>query len=87
MPKFTYPIVFILNDETGDYNGYIPDLGIFSHGEKLEDVYAEAEEIIHAYFKIATREELEFPTPTPLDEITAKWKGYKVSLLTANLPD
>ncbi|MCL2755496.1 MAG: type II toxin-antitoxin system HicB family antitoxin [Firmicutes bacterium] len=87
MPKFTYPIVFILNEETGAYNGFMPDLLIYAIGETLEDVYAEAEYKMHVYFKIALREEIDFPEPTSLEDVSAKWKGYKVSLLTANLPD
>jgi len=88
MPKFTYPIVFILNEETGAYNGFLPDLMVHAIGETLEDVYAEAEYKMYAYFKIVLREEdIEVSPPSSLEEITEKWKGYKVSLLSVNLPD
>ena len=85
MPKYTYPIVFILNEETGNYNGYIPDLAIFAEGEKLESVYAEAEEIIHNYFRLAAKHNVEIPGPTSLEDIAKKWKGFKISLITANI--
>ena len=85
MPKFTYPIVFIFNEEAGVYNGYIPDLCIFSIGNTLEEVYAEAEEKMQEYFKLCTLHDFEFNPPSTLDEVSKKWKGYKVSLLTANV--
>lgn len=87
MPKFTYPIVFIFNEATDYYNGYVPDLGICAYGEKLEEVYANAENMVREYFIILLKEGFEVPTATSLEDITKKWKNYKVSLLTANLPD
>ena len=87
MPKFTYPIVFILNPDTGWYNGYVPDLAVFSEGEQLEDVYAEAEELMLAYLTLATKYDAEIPTPTSLEEISKKWEGYKVSLISVTTKD
>jgi len=87
MPKFTYPIVFILNPDTGWYNGYVPDLAVFSEGEKLEDVYAEAEELMLAYLTLAVKYDADIPAPSSLEEISAKWAGYKVSLISAATQD
>lgn len=87
MPKFTYPIVFILNDGNKEYCGAIPDLGLFADGDKLEDVYAVAEELIKQYFVLAVKHGLEVPSPSTLEETIDKWKNYKVSLITANIPD
>jgi len=87
VPKFTYPIVFIYNEEVGMYNGYIPDLGVAALGDKLEDAYADAESSIKKYFQIVMQEDLEIPVPSPLETVTAKWVGYKTSLITADLPD
>lgn len=88
MPKFTYPIVFVMNQDTGIYNGFIPDLNLFAQGELLEDVYAHAEDMIYAYFKFGLMEEdPDFPTPSTLEEISEKWKGYKVSLISADIKD
>ena len=85
MPKFTYPIIFILNPDTNHYNGYIPDLALFCEGEKLEEVYSEAEYLIHKYFTLALKYNVETPGPSTLEEVSNKWKGYKVSLITANV--
>ena len=87
MPKFTYPVVFILNQGTDEYFGFIPDLGLLSVGGKLEEVYALAEEKIQEYFALAIKHDLDYPSASTLEEIIAKWAGYKVSLLTANVPD
>ena len=85
MPKFTYPIVFILNPETGGYNGFIPDLLIFAEGEKLEDVYEDAHETLTKFFALQQKYGKDVPAPSGLDEMTAKWEGFKVSLITADI--
>lgn len=85
--KFTYPMVFIHNDETNLYNGYIPDLTLYCEGETLENVYAAAEELIQYYFELATKYDTEIPSPSALEQITEKWTGYKTSLITADVKD
>ena len=85
MPKFTYPMVFIFNEETGLYNGYIPDLTLYCEGEVLESVYACAEELIKYYFQLATKYDTYIPQPSTLESVSAKWEGYKVSLITADI--
>jgi predicted RNase H-like HicB family nuclease len=78
-------MVFILNEETGLYNGYIPDLMLYCEGESLESVYSASEELIQYYFQLATKHNTEIPTPSTLDIISNKWSGYKVSLITADI--
>ena len=85
MPKYTYPIIFILNEETRHHNGYIPDLAIFAEGKTPEDVYEQMEEILKNYMALAVKYDTEIPTPSSLETITKKWPGYKVSLITANI--
>ena len=87
MPKFTYPIVFIFNEEAGVYNGFIPDLCLYVDGKTLEEVYAEAEGTMHDYFKLCTMYSFDYHPPSGLEEVSKKWKGFKVSLLTASVPD
>lgn len=83
--KHTYPMVFIYNEDAKVYNGYIPDLTLYCEGETLEVVYACAEELIQYYFELATQHDTEVPAPSTLEEITQKWTGYKVSLISANI--
>jgi len=85
MQKYTYPIVFIFNEETAQYNGYIPDLGVASIGDKLEDAYSEAEEAMKQFVQIALANDIEFEPASGLEEITAKWVGFKTSLITVDL--
>lgn len=80
-------MVFIFNEEDGIYNGYIPDLTLYCEGETLEAVYSCAEELIKYYFELATKYDTEVPTPTSMEKIAEKWTGYKVSLITADIPD
>lgn len=85
--KFTYPMVFIFNEDAGLYNGYIPDLTLYCEGETLESVYSCAEELIKYYFELATKYDTEVPTPSTMESISEKWTGYKVSLISADIPD
>ena len=80
-------MVFIFNEDTGIYNGYIPDLTLYCEGETLEAVYACAEELIQYYFELATKYETEIPAPSTMQAISEKWTGYKVSLITADVKD
>ena len=85
MPKYTYPIIFILNEETKHHNGYIPDLAIFAEGKSPEDVYSDMEEILKNYFALAIKYDADIPVPSSLEQVTKKWPGYKVSLITAEI--
>ena len=85
MPKFTYPMVFIFNEETELYNGFIPDLMLYCEGNTIEAVYACAEELIGYYFQLATKHDTEIPAPSTLADTATKWDGYKVSLITADI--
>ncbi|GHT63332.1 hypothetical protein FACS189451_09840 [Bacteroidia bacterium] len=83
--KFTYPVVFIFNEETGFYNGYIPDLALYCDGETLEKTYANTEELMTYYFSLALIHNTEIALPSTLYDIIKKWVGYKVSLITASI--
>ena len=83
--SYTYPIVFIRNEETKRYNGFIPDLVVFAEGETLEDVISEAQAVMTKYFELALKYQTEIPQPTSLETTYNKWKGYKVMYVTANI--
>jgi predicted RNase H-like HicB family nuclease len=78
-------MIFILNEETGFYNGYIPDLTIFCEGETLESVYVAAEELMSYYFNLAVKHQTDVPPPSTMEAVSQKWTGYKVSLITASV--
>jgi len=83
--SYTYPIVFIKNADTGAYNGYIPDLAIACEGATMEAVIAEAQALLARFFELSFKYNTEVPTPSSLEETYAKWKGYKVMCVTANV--
>jgi len=85
MPKYTYPIIFILNEETKRHNGYIPDLAIFAEGDSPEEVYAEMEDILKNFMYLSNKYNTEIPNPSTFDEVVNKWPGYKVSLISAEV--
>lgn len=80
-------MVFIFNEDENIYNGYIPDLTLYCEGETLESVYSCAEELIKYYFELAVKYDTEVPSPSTMDAVSGKWSGYKVSLITADIPD
>jgi len=67
------------------YNGYIPDLAIFAEGATLEEVIAEAQQLLTKFFTLVVKYKTEVPAPTSLEDTYAKWKGYKVMYVTANV--
>jgi len=85
MPKFTYPVVFVLNDETQYHNGYIPDLQIFAEGQTPEEVYGELEVILRNFMYLSTKYNTEIPEPSKFDDIVKKWSACKVSLISAEV--
>lgn len=80
-------MVFIFNEDENIYNGYIPDLTLYCEGETLESVYSCAEELIKYYFELAVKYDTEVPSPSSMEAVSGKWSGYKVSLITADIPD
>lgn len=80
-------MVFIFNEDENIYNGYIPDLTLYCEGETLESVYSCAEELIKYYFELAVKYDTEVPSPSSMEAVSGKWSGYKVSLITADVPD
>ena len=83
--SYTYPIVFIFNEETKMYNGFIPDLAIGAEGSTLEEVIAEAQKIMTRFFELVVKLQTEVPEPTTLEDTYKKWKGHKVMYVTANI--
>ena len=67
------------------YNGYIPDLAIFAEGQTLEDVIKEAQTLLTKFFTLVVKYKTDVPEPTTLEATYAKWKGYKVMYVTANV--
>ena len=85
MPKFTYTMIFIRNEETGALNGYIPDLAIFAEGLTEEEVIEELQDMFTNYVKLATMHNAEIPEPSTYDTIAKKWPGFRISLITTNI--
>jgi len=85
MLKFTFPVIFIFNEETQQHNGYIPDLALFTEGHSPEEVYAEMELILKNLIHLSIKYSIEIPEPSTLNETVKKWPGYKVSLISAEV--
>lgn len=85
MRTYTYPIVFVLNRETNMYNGYIPDLAIATQGQTMEEVVADAQDLLTKFFQLALKYNSDFPEPSSLEATYEKWKGYRVMYVTATV--
>ncbi|MCL2771540.1 MAG: type II toxin-antitoxin system HicB family antitoxin [Firmicutes bacterium] len=79
MKEIEYPIVFILNPETHQFNGYIPDLAIACEGETIEETLQAAEELVARFFELSKKYEIEVPEPSAIEHIKSKWNGYQVA--------
>ncbi|MCL2621732.1 MAG: hypothetical protein FWD32_01720, partial [Firmicutes bacterium] len=87
MKSWTYPVVFVLNPETNFYNAFVPDLAICSEGETKELALQEMQNYVKRYFELATKYNTEVPEASTLEQITKKWEGYQVMLLTSVVGD
>jgi predicted RNase H-like HicB family nuclease len=76
-------MVFVFDEESGAYSGFVPDLILYCEGKTIEDVYECARQLIQYYFELATKYETEIPEPSTLDRVSLKWPEHKVSLITA----
>jgi len=82
-----YYLVSILNEETSLWNGYVPDLILYSEGNDLESVLGCAEELCKYYFELAKKYNSEIPTPSSFEKIRNKWKRYEISAIVINSND
>jgi predicted RNase H-like HicB family nuclease len=76
-------MVFVFDESTEGYCGFVPDLVLYCEGKVIEDVYEGARQLIQYYFELAIKYDTEIPAPSTLEEISKKWPNYKVSLITA----
>ena len=64
-----YPVYVHLGDEKHAHGATIPDFpGCFSAADELDDLPAQVQEAVEVYFE---GEEVEVPTPTPLEVLAA----------------
>ena len=69
------------NEETKEFNGWMPDLMILSHGITHEEMVKDAQVIMTEFFKIAKEHDTEIPVATPVEVLQIKWTkadGYTV---------
>lgn len=83
--KFTYPIVFILNEETKRMNGFMPDLNLFSAGNSTEEAKSDMERILYTFIEMSLKYSVEMPRPSTLYNIREIWQGFDVSQISVNL--
>ena len=81
MTKLIYPIVFVFNKDTSQYNGYIPDLSIVSEGVTLQEALSEAKELAKNYFILAKKYAIKPEKPSSKEVTASKWPGYEISTI------
>ena len=83
MKKHSYPAVALLNQSTGSYHIYLPDLALFAEGETLEGAYGDIHHALKTYIHLATQYKVDIPRPSPLEQICSSWQGYTATLISA----
>ena len=81
MKKYTYPMVVGFNTDTGEFNGWLPDLMILAHGATMGEMNADARFIMREFFGTIHEHDISVPAVTPIAELQKKWtaeNGYEV---------
>jgi len=74
-----YYLVSIINEETGLWNVYIPDLVLYCEGNDFESVLACAKELVDYYFELTKKYNTDIPIPSSFEKLKNKWKRYEIS--------
>lgn len=73
-----YPVVIEPGSEATAHGVVVPDLpGCFSAGDSLEEALVNAEEAIAAWIDAALDAGHDIPTPTAIDTLRARHKGWR----------
>ncbi len=88
MKELVYPAILRKDDEKGTNTGWftisIPDLGIVTEGENVEDAYIKAKSDLCSLVDCAIKYDCEIESPTAFDKIYSEFgKKYIVLLVDA----
>jgi len=89
MVLYSYPIAVKKNVETGEINGWVPDLLILARGKTEEEMLASAKNLVREYLNHAIENDVEMPESTVAEEFISKWReqdGFTAMSIDLHLP-
>lgn len=75
--RFVYPAIFVKSAE-GDCQVIFPDLNIYTDGKNTSEAFINAKDLLQVYFSYAVKYEIEYNTPTKIEELLPKCKQNEV---------
>lgn len=85
MKSFTYPAVFVKDEENDAYNVLFPDLQLTTDGRFVEEAYLYAKACLKAYFVYVEKYDLDFNMPSDFEKVKASSKNDIVMLIDADV--
>ena len=88
MNVIKYPMAVKTNTETGEINGWLPDLTVLARGKTTEEMKTQAIEYVKEYLNLAISHDAKIPTPTSSNEMQTKWtqaNGYYVDFISVDI--
>ena len=81
MKSYTYPAVFIKDEENDDYKVFFPDLEITTDGAFLEEAYLYAKACLKAYFVYVEKYDMDFNMPSEYELVKSACNKDEVVML------
>ena len=69
MKSYTYPAIFIKDQENDGYQVLFPDLEVTTKGEFIEEAFLYAKATLKAYFVYIEKYDLDFNMPTEYEKV------------------
>lgn len=85
MKSFTYPAVFVKDEENDAYNVLFPDLQLTTDGRFVEEAYLYAKACLKAYFVYVEKYDLDYNMPSDFENVKASSKNDIVMLIDADV--
>ncbi len=75
MRSYTYPAVFIKDEDNDEYKVFFPDLEITTDGKFMEEAFLYAKACLKAYFVYVEKYDLDFNMPSEYEIVKSACDG------------
>lgn len=69
MKRYTYPAIFVKDEEKNEFNVLFPDLDIVTDGRFVEEAYLYAKASLKEYFKYAEKFDIDYNFPSSFENV------------------
>lgn len=81
MKSYTYPAIFIKDNDSEEYKVLFPDLELTTDGNFIEEAYLYAKACLKAYFVYVEKYDLDFNMPSDFELVKKACKPEEVVML------